>query len=118
MAELGIAEPLRDHRRTSRRQTPILGTRRQMCAGKVVVLMTRGALFRGHSMTVGAAPHIHYVRMPIIALTRKVAARMAVHTSWMPQHRDKGKEKTAVSLCPIGSRALFVVRLLRSRCGW
>jgi len=47
-----------------------------------MVLMARAALFGGHSVP-QARPHIHGVGMAVIALSREVTARMAVHAAGM-----------------------------------
>src|ERR1700741_3023980 len=71
--------------------------RRQMRAGEIVVLVTRAARSRRHPMAVGAAAHVHRVRMTVVALPREVAGRMTVHTARIPQDRYEGGEQGAVS---------------------
>ncbi len=60
-----------------------------MFARKVVVLMTGAAFFRSDSVTVGAATHVHRMRMPIVSLPGKVSLGMAVHASRVAEHREQ-----------------------------
>jgi branched-subunit amino acid aminotransferase/4-amino-4-deoxychorismate lyase len=64
-------------------------------------------------VTRGAAPHIHGVRMPVIALPGKVSGRMAVHTSRVPQDGNKGRKERSVASRRRGSGVL----LRGWRCG-
>lgn len=63
-----------------------------MFAHEIVVLMAGAALLRGHAVAFGAAPHVHDVRVPIIALAREVALGMTIHTARMAQDGDEGGE--------------------------
>jgi hypothetical protein len=85
-AKLSIREALPDHGCGWRRKPPIRRTGRHVCAGEIMVLMARAALFSGYPVTLRAASHIHGVRMTVISLPREVTARMAVHAAGMPQH--------------------------------
>ena len=75
LANLGIGEALPDHGRAGRGQAPVGRARRQMRAGKIVVLMTGAAFFRRHAVTLRAAAHIHGMRMPVVALPGEVSLR-------------------------------------------
>jgi len=97
-ANLRIGQTLPDHGSAGRRQAPVGSARRQMRARKVVVLMTGAALFRRNSVTAGAAPHVHRMRMTIVSLPREVSLGMAVHASRVSQHRDKCGKESSIAL--------------------
>jgi len=83
LANLRVRQPLPDHRRARRWQTPVGRARWQMSARKIMVLMTSAAFFRSHSVTLWTSPHIHGVLVSIIALPRKLPAGMTIHTAWV-----------------------------------
>jgi hypothetical protein len=85
-ANLSIGEAFPDHGRGRRGKPPIRGAGRRVCAGKILVLMARAALFSGNAVTLRAASHVHGVWMTVVTLPREVTARMAVHATRMPQH--------------------------------
>src|ERR1700686_607559 len=111
LANLRVGQALPDHRSARRRQTPVQCAGRQVCANKIVVLMTGTAFFRSHAVTLRPAPDVHCVRMPVVTLTGKVSARVTTHTARMSQHGNKGREERSLIA---GSR---VGRTLRSRGG-
>src|SRR6266481_8907070 len=101
LANLRVSQALPDHRSACRRQTPVWRAGRQVCANKIVVLMTGTAFLRSHAVTFRPTPDVHCVRMPVITLTRKVSVRVTVHTPRMPQHGNKRCEER--SLIPRGA---------------
>src|SRR6476660_3144053 len=70
-----------------------------MCARQIVVLMTGAAFFRRHTVTGGAATHVHGMGMPVVALPGKISGGVAIHASRMAQDRSKGREQRAVPFC-------------------
>ena len=85
-ADLCVGEALPDHRSTGGRQSPIRRAWRQMGSSEVVILMTCDALLCRNTVAICASAYIHRVRMTVISLARKVALRVTVHASRMPQH--------------------------------
>src|ERR1700730_7161152 len=86
LANLGVSQTLPDHRSARRRQTPVRCAGRQVCANKIVILMTGAAFLCSHAVTRGPAPDVHCVWMPVVTLTGKVSVRVTIHTARMPQH--------------------------------
>src|SRR6267143_856497 len=101
LANLRVSQTLPDHRSARRRQTPVRCAGRQVCANKIVVLMTGTAFLRSHAVTLRSASDVHCVGMPVVTLTGKVSVRVTVHTARMPQHGNKGCEER--SLIPCGA---------------
>src|SRR5205823_3988625 len=95
-ANLRVDETLPDHRRGGRRQAPSRRSRRHMRAWEIMVLMAGAALFRGHTVAVGAAPHVHGMRMTVISLPREVTLRMAIHTARIAQDRNEGGKQSTI----------------------
>src|SRR5215469_9149107 len=69
---------------------PVRRSRRDMQAFKIVVLMTTAALERDDAVAFRATADVHGVPVTIVALPRKVSARVAVHAARMLQHRENG----------------------------
>jgi len=68
-----------------------------MRTGEIMVLMARAAFFSGHAVAFRASSYVHRVRMAIIALPRKVATRVTIHTPRMPQDGNEGGEQGSIS---------------------
>jgi len=75
-AKLSIREALPDHGCGWRRKPPVRRTGRHVCAGEIMVLMARAALFSGYPVTLRAASHIHGVRMTVLSLPREAAVEL------------------------------------------
>jgi hypothetical protein len=54
-----------------------------------MVLMTGAAFLRCHSEPAYATPHTHGVRVTIVSLPRKIAARMTIQAAGMAKHWHK-----------------------------
>jgi hypothetical protein len=57
-------------------------------ARDIVILMATATRRTCNPVSDGSSTHIHGVPVAIIPLPREVSFRMAVHTSWVMQHRD------------------------------
>src|ERR1017187_1323202 len=96
--KLRVGQSLPYHRHARRRQTPTGGSGRQVRAGKIVILMTGTAFLRSHSESDGTAPHVHGMRMPVVALAGIVSLRMAVHAARMLQHgNERGEQRSIIA---------------------
>src|SRR5260370_28741961 len=82
-ADLSTGTSARTHRRGRRRQAPSWRSRRQVQAGKVVILVAGGALLCGNPLPSCAAADGHRVSMTVIALPGKIAGGVAIETPRM-----------------------------------
>jgi hypothetical protein len=107
LANLRVGQALPDHRSARRRQPPVRCAGRQVCANKIVVLMTGTAFLRSHAVTLQPTPDVHCVWMPVVTLTGKVSVRVTIHAARMPQHGNKGcEERSLIAGCSAGRTLL------------
>jgi len=76
---------------------PQLGAPAEVRAGEVVVLMTGAAFLRSDTVAVRTAAHVHGVRMPVIALPRKISLRVTVHAIADAAIRERRREKRTIA---------------------
>lgn len=89
-AELGRCESFPRHR--ARRQMPVGGTRH--ARGRLVRALVTGATPQAHrTVIIRPARDIHDVSMPVIALSREIGVRVAVHAARVLQHRQHPLEE-------------------------
>jgi hypothetical protein len=69
---------------------PIRRSGRHMNARQVMVLMTGAAFNRIQSLPIAPPTDLHRMLMAVVALTRKVSTRVAIHAARMAQHRNDG----------------------------
>jgi len=71
-------------------------------------LMTGTAFLRSHAVTFRPTPDVHFVRMPVVTLTRKVSVRVTVHTARMPQDGNKSCEERSLIAGGSAGRTLWI----------
>src|SRR5258708_30054136 len=74
---------------------PVRRSRRHVQSGNVLFLMTGAALLAVLTMPIKPASDVLSVDVIVIALTREVARRVAVETSWMFEHGNYREECSA-----------------------
>src|SRR6267142_3505980 len=97
--EFSAGFSLPDHGHGGGRQPPARRSGRRVQAGNIMVLMTGRTLFRRDAHASHAAPDIHGVLMPIIALARKIPRRVTIHAARMLQYRQQCCERRCVPFC-------------------
>jgi hypothetical protein len=59
-----------------------------MHAGQVMILVTRAAFNRVHSLPVGSASDLHRMLMAVVSLTGKISGGVTIHAPRMAQYRN------------------------------
>ena len=84
------------------------------CSGRhvppceIVILMTGAASHTGDALPEGTTPHIHFVRVAIISLSREISAGVTIHAAGMMQDSDYGLKGGSGGRIVTGSRSVNV----------
>lgn len=79
---------------------PVWRTGRRMQSGRILFLVTCRAFDGIHSLPVGAAPHLHGMRVAVVPLTWEVSLRMTIHAPRVMQDRNDILERGGSRLIP------------------